>query len=63
MQANLIRLTLWTLGILACSALYVRATLLPPQNGGPWLALSGILFLLAAIALGARRILPFGARV
>lgn len=63
MQANLIRLTVWTMAILVCTALYVNATLLPHPSGGPWLALSGILFLLAAIALGARRILPFGARV
>lgn len=56
-------MALWTLGILLSMVLYVDAELLPRPSGGPWLALSGILVLLAAIALGARRHLPFGGRV
>jgi hypothetical protein len=57
------RIVLWTVGILLSAVLYVDAALLPLPGGGPWLALSGILLLLAAIALGARRHLPFGGRV
>jgi hypothetical protein len=57
------RMAIWTLPILLSAGLYVNAALLSRPLGGPWLALSGILFLLAAIALGARRHLPFGARV
>ena len=63
MRRKPIRLTVWALGILFCAGLYVNGALLPLPSGGPWLALSGILLLLAAIALGARRNMPFGARV
>jgi LPXTG-motif cell wall-anchored protein len=63
MHGKPIRIVLWMLGILVCTALYVNAALLPLPSGGPWLALIGILMLLAAIALGARRHLSFGGRV
>jgi hypothetical protein len=63
MHGKPIRTAIWSLTILFTTALYVNAALMPRPTGGPWLALSGILFLLAAIALGARRILPFGGRV
>jgi hypothetical protein len=57
------RIALWSVPILMSLVIYVYADLLPRPIGGPWLALSGILFLLASIALGARRHLPFGERV
>jgi len=63
MHEKPIRIVVWTLAILATAVLYVDAELLPRPSGGPWLALGGILLVVAAIALGARRHLPFGARV
>jgi hypothetical protein len=63
MHEKPIRLAMWTLAILICVVFYVGGALMPRPTGGPWLALSGILFVLAAIALGARRHLPFGGRV
>ena len=63
MHEKPIRLAVWTLAILICAAFYVGGALLPRPAGGPWLALGGILFVLAAIALGARRHLPFGERI
>jgi len=63
MRGKPIRIAIWTIAILLSAALYVNAAMLPLPIGGPWLALSGILILLAAIALGARRHLPFGGRV
>jgi uncharacterized membrane protein len=63
MRGKPIRLIVWTSGILICAVFYVNGALLPLPSGGPWLALSGVLLLLAAIAFGARRIMPFGGRV
>ena len=63
MQGKAIRLTVWMMGVLISTALYVNGALLPLPSGGHWLALSGILLLMAAIALGARRNSPFGGRV
>jgi hypothetical protein len=63
MHEKPIRLAMWALAILICGVCYVGGALLPRPTGGPWLALGGILFVLAAIALGARRHLPFGGRV
>ncbi|HEU4779378.1 MAG TPA: hypothetical protein VFS58_05795 [Steroidobacteraceae bacterium] len=63
MRGKPVQLTFWTLGILLSAMLYVNASLLSRSGNWAWLALTGILFLLAAIALGARRHLPFGGRV
>jgi hypothetical protein len=63
MREKPIRIAFWTLAVLICGMLYVNGALLPRPIGGPWLALGGILFLLASIALGARRHLPFGERI
>jgi hypothetical protein len=60
MRRKSIQLALWTFGIAVSATLYVFTALLPLSNAWPWMALSGIIFVLAAIAMGGRRDVPFG---
>jgi hypothetical protein len=76
MRWKIIQLRLWTLGALLHTGLVaateankslsaaVRVPGVPETtNYWPWLALGGIVFLLAVIAWAARRRLPFGTRL
>jgi hypothetical protein len=63
MHGKPMRIAFWTLPILVSAVLYAGGSPLSRSGNWAWLALTGILLLLAAIALGARRRLPFGARV
>ena len=62
MREKAMQLARWTLAIVLSVALFIDAGPLADSIGWPWLALSGILFVLAAIAVGGRRHLPFGGR-
>jgi len=66
MRQKALQLTLWTVGISIFTASCLASDAQPVlalsvvANSWPWMALAGILMLLAVIAYAARRKLPYG---